>query len=187
MSDKKSVCPQDILVKQLAQMLNVTQDVASYIYETFTVVCINLLKDYNVVKVLPFVYLERKTTKPKNMYNVNTGEYVTTVPKEKLSARVTNAYTNIEKTEQYVQRYEERLLRQQLYKQQLEQEREEQRKEYEEYKQKQRRNARRRSKYRKQKVKLRQQAIERMIEDEARFALDEKEKYKRDLQRRIKG
>jgi hypothetical protein len=57
----------------------------------------------------------------------------------------------------------------------------------EEEKRRQRRNARKRTRYRKQKERQRKRAIERMLEDEARFELHEREQYKRDLQRRLRG
>lgn len=180
-------CPQEEFIRQFAKMLDVTQDVASHIYETFTVTCIKLLREYDGIKVLPFVYLERKMTKSKNMYNVNTGETGMSVPREKLTARVTKTYDNMERAEQYIERYEERLRKQEIYMAQVEQEREEKRKEIEEYKRKQRKNAKRRSRYHRQKDRMRQRAIERMIEDEARFELHEKEQFKKDLYRRLKG
>ena len=93
----------------------------------------------------------------------------------------------MERAEQYVERYEERLRKQEIYMAQVEQEREEKRKEIEEYKRKQRKNAKRRSRYHRQKDRMRQRAIERMIEDEARFELHEKEQFKKDLYRRLKG
>lgn len=180
-------CPQDVLIKQLAERLNVTLDVANHIHETFTVVCIQLLEKYDCVKVFPFVYLERKMTKPKNMYNVATGEVGMSVARERLSARVTPTYKDVDKAFEYVERYEEKLHRHEIYMAQVEQEREEKRKEMEEYKRKQRKAQRRKTRYQKAKYKLRQRAIERMIEDEARFELHEREQFRKDLKRRLKG
>lgn len=180
-------CPQEVLIKQLAEELDVTYDVAKHIYETFTVTCIELLEEYDCVKVLPFVFLERRMTTPKKMYNVNTGEMCVTESKEQLKARVTPTYKDMANTDIYIERRDERLRRQALYEAQVQQEHEERQKLMEEQKRRQRRNKRRRTRYHKQKERQRQRAIERLIEDEARFEAHEREQYKKDLKKRLKG
>lgn len=180
-------CPQDILIKQLAQDLDVTMEVAKHIYDVYTITCVQLLEEYDCVKVLPFVYLERKMTTPKKMYNVNTGEMCITESKDQLKARVTAGCKDYGNTDKYLERHEQRLEKQALYEAQVQQEREERQKQMEEEKRRQRRNARKRTRYRKQKERQRKRAIERMLEDEARFELHEREQYKRDLQRRLRG
>ena len=179
-------CPQEVLIKQLAEELDITVELAKHIYETFTVTCIELLDEYDCVKVLPFVFLERKMTTPKKMYNVNTGELCMTESKEQLKARVTPTYKDVDSTNVYVERRNERLEKQAIYEAQVQQEREERQKLMEEEKRRQRRNARKRSRYKKQKERARKRAIERMIEDEIRFEAHEREQYKKDLQKRLK-
>lgn len=180
-------CPQDILIRQLAVELDVSMDVAKLIYNVYTITCIQLLEEYDCVKVLPFVYLERTMTKPKNMYNVNTGEMCTTKPKDQLKARVTAGCKEYSDTSKYIERHEERLEKQALYEAQVQQEREERQQIMEAEKRRQRRNARKRSRYKKQKDRARKRAIERMLEDEIRFEAHEREQYKKDLKKRLKG
>lgn len=180
-------CPQDILIRQLAVELDVSMDVAKLIYNVYTITCIQLLEEYDCVKVLPFVYLERKMTTPKVMYNVNTGEMCTTKPKDQLKARVTAGCKEYSDTSKYIERHEERLEKRALYEAQVQQEQEEAKRLREEQKRRQRKNKRRRTAYRRKRDRIKKRAMEMLAEDEARLKEQERRKYSRDLNKRLKG
>ena len=180
-------CPQDVLVRELANKLDVTMDVAKYIYDVYTVACVELLQDYDCVKVLPFVFLERKMSTPKKMYNVQTGEICMTEPKDTLKARVTAGCKEYEDTSKYIERHEERMEKRALYEAQVEQEREEAKRLREEEKRRQRKKNARKTKAKRKREKIKRRAMEMLAEDEMRLHQEEQRRYHRDLERRRKG
>ncbi len=179
-------CPIDVFIRKLAQELDVSLEVARHIYETFTVTSIELLEEYDSVKPVVFVHVDRAMTNSVKKYNPNTQEVEMTEPKDRIKAYVTRSYKDYDKTHELVDRRNEKLERQEIRKAQIEQENEERRKEIEEYKRKTRKAKRRRTRYRKMKDRQRQRAIERLIEEEMRIELEEKRQYEKDLRRRLK-
>lgn len=177
----------DTFIRKLATELDTTLEKARYIYETMTVVTAELLEEYDTVKPLTFVEVERQQTEEKNRYNPNTGEIEVVEPKDKVKTTVPRNYKEYDSVHKIVDKREERLERQNIRNAQLEQEREERRKEVEEYKRKQRRNKRRRTRAKVAKDRRRQAAIERLIEEEMRIAKEEKRQYEKDLRRRLRG
>ena len=180
-------CPIDVFIRKLAKELDTTLEVARHIYDTMTVVTVELLDEYDSVKPINFVDVERELTKEKNRYNPQTGEIDVVQPKDKVKASVSRHYKEYSKVQEFVDRREVKLEKQEIRRAQLEEEREERRKELEEYKRKQKRNTRRRTRYRKMKDRQRKRAIERLIEDEMMFEAEEKRRYAKDLRKRLKG
>ena len=185
-----NACPHHDFIKALAQELGITQILARHVYTVFYVVILKLLKEYDTVSVTPFLKLTRKMTKEKNMYDVNSGEYVTTVPQEKLYCRIASRYQHVGYFDRYLVEYEEKLRKQEEYEIQKEQERLE-REQEKELNRKQlaqeRRKKRLKSKRRRRKEAERVRAIERMIHYESILEQHEKEKYRKELARRKKG
>lgn len=185
--ENENQCPHLELIRMLSQELEVSQEVARHIYNVFYVVILKLLKRYDTVCVTPFLKINRKTSKEKLMYDVNRGEYVTTIPKEKLYCRIASRYKDVEYFDRYIDEYEEKKIQQEILKAQLEEAR---RAEIEEKKAeiaKERKNKRRRTKYRKRKIAERNRAIERLIHYETILEKSEKDKYRKELARRKKG
>lgn len=188
--NNENLCPQHEFLKMLAEELGVTQVVAKHIYTVFYIVMLKQLKEYDTVAITPFIKVFRKTTKEKRLYNVHTGEYEVTTPKEKLYARVAARYTEFDCFDKYLEDYEERLRKQEEYEVQLEQERQERELEKERRKEelaRERRNKRRRSKYHRRKNAERMRAIERMLHYETILEENEKDRYRKELAKRKKG
>ena len=183
-------CPHAEFIKALATELDVTLSVARHIYTVFYITILKQMKIYDTVSVTPFLKISRKMTKEKRMYDVNTGEYVTTIPREKFYCRIATRYQDVEHFDKYLVDYEEKLRQQEIYEMQLEQERkliEEERERRKEELARGRRNKRRRNKYRQRKHEQRIKAIEKLLEYESLMEKHEKEKYRRELQQRKKG
>lgn len=180
-------CPVDVFIRKLAQELDTTLEIARHIYETMTTVTVELLEEYDSVKPITFVDVERQQTEEKKRYNPITGEVDVVQPKDKVKASVSRHYKEYDKVHEFVDRRTIRMEKQKIRETQLAEEREEKRKELEEHKRKMRRNARRRTKYKQQKERQRQRAIERLIEDEMRIEAEEKRQYEKDLRKRLKG
>lgn len=190
MARSENLCPQLEFIRALSKELGVSQAIAKHIYTVYYVTVLRVLKDYDTVCVTPFLKMYRKTPKEKLMYNMNTGEYVMTEPKEKFYARIATRYQTVESFDRFLDDYEDKLRKQEQYEIQEEQERQEREAEREAYKEEQRRlrrNKRRRTKYRKMKDRERVRAIERMIHYEGILESHEKERYRRELERRKKG
>ena len=183
---KNNSCPVDVFIRKLARELDVTLETARHIYETMTVVTVELLDEYDSVKPIPFVDVERQLTEEKKRYNPHTGEIDVVLPKDKIKASVSRHYKEYDKVHEFVDRRNGKLERQEIRNTQLEQEREERRREIEEYKRKTRKAKRRRTRYRAMKDRQRQRAIERLIEEEMRIELEEKRQYEKDLRKRLK-
>lgn len=180
-------CPQDVLIKALASKLDVTLEVASFIYNTYYVTCLELLKDYDKVNVTPFIFLERKLSPKKEFYNVNTKEMEWTVPKDKLYARVTPSCKDFNDACRHITTYEENLRKQEIYNAQKQHELEQLQKEQEEQKRKEKERRRRAKRKLSQKERLRRKAIERLIEDEMFYYTENRQQYEKELRRRLKG
>ena len=180
-------CPVDVFIRKLAQELDTTLEIARHIYDTMTVVTVELLDEYSSVKPINFVDVERELTKEKTRYNPQTGEIDIVKPKDKIKASVSRHYKEYDKVHEFVDKREEKLEKQKIREAQIAEEREEKRRELEEYKRKQRKNKRRRTRYRKQKERQRQRAIERLIEEEMMIEAEEKRQYEKDLRKRLKG
>lgn len=176
-------CPIDVFIRKLAKELDVTLEIARYIYETMTVVTVELLDEYDSVKPISFVDVERKLTEEKKRYNPHTGEIDVVQPKDKVKASVSRHYKEYDKVHEFVDRREIKLEKQKIRETQLAEEREEKRKERAEYKRKQKRKAKRRTKYRQQKERQRQ----RIIEESIRMELEEKRQYEKDLRKKMRG
>lgn len=180
---KTNSCPMDVFIRKLAKELDVTLETARHIYDTMTVVTVELLDEYDSVKPINFVDVERELTKEKTRYNPHTGEIDVVQPKDKIKASISRHYKEYDKVHEFVDRHEDKLERQKIREVQLEEER----KELEELKRKQRRNQRRRTHYRKMKERQRRRATERLIEEEMMIEQEEKRQYEKDLRKRLKG
>lgn len=179
-------CPQDVFIRKLAEELDVTLEVARHIYETMSVVSVKLLEEYDSIKPISFVHVDREMTSEKRRYNPATGETTILAPKDRIKAYVTRSHKDYEKVHELVDKRNEKLERQEIRNAQLEQEREEERKIREEHKRKQQKAKHRRSRYRKMKDRQRQRAIERLIKEEMQIELEEKRQYEKDLRKRLK-
>ena len=186
MSEKQK-CPIDVFIRELAAELNTTLEIARHIYDTMTVVTVKVLEDYDSVKPIGFVEVERKQTEEKTRYNPQTGEVDVVEPKDKVKASVSRHYREYDTIHEFVDRREEKLEKQKARENQIAQEREEYRREIEEHKRKQRRARKRKTRYMKAKERSRQRAIERLIQKEMEIEKEEKRQYEKDLKRRLRG
>ena len=84
----KNPCPLDKLIGTLAKELGVTKDVARYIYDTMGAVVIELLEEYDTIKVLPMMKHERYDTKPRRIKNLQNGQIKESVQREKIYGNV---------------------------------------------------------------------------------------------------
>lgn len=184
---KKQACPIDVFIRKLAKELDTTLEIARHIYETMTVVTVELLDEYDSVKPVPFVEVERQQTEEKKRYNPHTGEIDVVEPKDKVKASVSRHYKEYDTIHEFVDRREEKLEKQKVRENQIAQEREEYRREMEEYKRQQRRIRKRKTRYMKAKERSRQRAIERLIQEEMAIEKEEKRQYEKDLKRRLRG
>lgn len=180
-------CPMDVFIRKLAKELGVTLEIAKHIYDTMTVITVELLDEYDMVKPIPFVDVERQQTEEKKRYNPHTQEIDVVQPKDKIKASVPRYYKEYDKVHEFVDRRELRLEKQKIREAQLAEEREEKRKAMEEHKRRMRRNKRRRTRYKQQKERKRQKIINELIETEIVSEHEERRKYDRDLKRRLRG
>lgn len=172
-------CPHDVFIRRLAKELGVSLETAREIYEAMTVVAVELLDEYDTVKPLTLVTLERKEVESKEYRNPQTGEICISKPKSKIKASVSRHYSEYDNAYELVDKrkikQEKREERERIRQAQLEQERKEKEKEKREKKKLQ------------QKERERQRMIERIAEIEKELELEEERQYKKDLRKRLKG
>ena len=94
MAKLENSCPQIEFVLLLASKLSVTLEVAEFIYKTYGVVGLELMQQYDSLKITPYIFLERKQSPSREFFNIHTGEYEMTESKDRLYARV--SHTNKE-------------------------------------------------------------------------------------------
>lgn len=175
MSEKQK-CPMDVFIKELAAELDTTLEIARHIYDTMTVVTVRVLEDYDSVKPIAFVDVERQQTEEKSRYNPQTGEVDVVEPKDKLKASVPRHFKEYDKTQVFVERREEKIEKQKIRENQIQQERQE----YEHQRKMATIRKRKKSKARMRRERKRQK----MILD---FLAEDKKQYNRDSSRRFKG
>ena len=183
-------CPLDELIKALAKELGVTKDVARYIYDTMGAVIIELLEEYDSIKVLPMMKIERYNTLPRRMKNLQTGEIECSVPREKLYGNVLENYDSMEKAQVVVEKHEEQKRMQELYEQQLEHERQLALEEEKARKEELQKERLKRSKVarRKKAQEKRRAAVIRQLKAEGLLDIDyDHEAHRRELNRRKRG
>ena len=75
-------------IERLASRLDIPYKTADLIYDTYGVIVLELLEEYDRVKALDFLYVEKRMTTKKKMINVQTGEEIETTPKLKLHSTI---------------------------------------------------------------------------------------------------
>lgn len=183
-------CPLDELIKALAKELGVTKDVARYIYDTLGAVVIELLEEYDSIKALPMMKIERYETLPRKMKNLQTGEIECSVPREKLYGNVLEAYDSMDKAHVFVERHEEVKRMEELHEQQLEHERQMALEEEQKQKELAKKEKLKRSKaarYKKAQEK-RRKAVIKQLKSQGLLDIDyDHESFRRELRSRKKG
>ena len=162
----KKTCSQNEFVRALSKRLNVTYEVADFIYRTYGVVGLEMMEEYDSLKVTPYIFLERKV--------VPSRQYETTEDKDKLSARVSHSNKDYSQALRHIESYEELLAKGEIVQKQKEQ----QRLEREEKLRKQKRNTKARV--------AKKDAMERLVKYEVIFNKEEQRKYNRELAKRSK-
>lgn len=182
MAKTNNPCPQIEFVRLLASKLDVTIEVADFIYKTYGVVGLELMQIYNSLKITPYIFLERKNSPSREFFNIHSGEYEQTEAKDRLYARVSYTNRDVEQAMRHIEVYEEMLAKQQMYEAQKEQERltkEEQAK-------RERRNRQARTRRRKKNQRAKKKAMERLIHYEMIYHQEESRKYSKELAKRSK-
>lgn len=182
MAKTNNPCPQIEFVRLLASKLSVTIEVADFIYKTYGVVGLELMQQYDSLKITPYIFLERKDSPSREFFNIHTGEYEKTEAKDRLYARVSHTNRDVDQAMRHVEAYEEMLARQEIYEAQKEQER--LLKEQEMKREKRNRQARARRRKKNQRAK--KKAIERLIHYEMIYHQEEQRKYQKELAQRSK-
>ena len=122
-------CPHDVFIRRLAKELGVSLETAREIYDGMTAVAVELLDEYDTVKPLAFVTVERKEVESKEYRNPQTGEVCVSRAKSKIKASVSRHYSEYDNAYELVdkrkEKQERREHRKQIRKAQLEQERKE--------------------------------------------------------------
>lgn len=182
MAKTNNPCPQIEFVRLLASKLNVTIEVAEFIYKTYGVVGLELMQQYDSLKITPYIFLERKDSPSREFFNIHSGEYEKTEAKDRLYARVSHTNRDVDQAMRHIEAYEEMLARQQMYEAQKEQER--LLKEQEMKREKRNRQARTRRRKKNQRAK--KKAMERLIHYEMIYHQEEQRKYRKELAQRSK-
>ena len=86
-------CPHDVFIRRLAKELGVSLENAREVYEAMTSVAVELLDEYDTVKPLTFVTVERKEVESKEYRNPQTGEVCVSRAKSKIKASVSRHYS----------------------------------------------------------------------------------------------
>ena len=81
-------CPHDVFIRRLAKELGVSLENAREVYEAMTVVAVELLDEYDTVKPLTFVTVERKEVESKEYRNPQTGENITIPARNVVTVKV---------------------------------------------------------------------------------------------------
>ena len=157
MNKKENTAFKMKFIERLASRLDIPYKTADLIYDTYGVIVLELLEEYDRVKALDFLYVEKRMTTKKKMINVQTGEEIETTPKLKLHSTISRNCKDWQEA-------------------QLEPER----KQRERERKKQQRKAKRSK-------RKEQEAIRRLIKYEEMFQAEEAKKYQKELDRRRKG
>lgn len=171
-------------IERLAIRLDIPYKVADLIYDTYGVVALELLDEgYDRVKVLDFLFIEKRLSPQKKMIDVQTGEEIETTPKAKLYCSISRRSKDWDDAWRHVEEYREQEERRKLYEMQVAKEREQ--KELEkELQRKERKKQRRKINKRKRRE---QQALRRLIKYEEMFHANETKKYQQELTKRKRG
>lgn len=187
MSKKENTAFKMKFIECLASRLDIPYKTADLIYDTYGVIVLELLEEYDRVKALDFLYVEKRMTTKKKMINVQTGEEIETTPKLKLHSTISRNSKDWEDAQAIVEKYREEEENRRLYELQVEKEREEREAQIElERKLREKERKKQQRKNRKAKRKE-QEAIRRLIKYEEMFHAEESKKYQRELDRRKKG
>lgn len=175
-------------IERLALRLDIPYKVASLIYDTYGVVALEMLNEgYDRVKVMDFLFVEKRYSPKKKMINVHTGEEIETVPKAKLYCSISRRSKNWDDAWKNVEEYYEQEERRKLYEVQVQKEQEAKQLQ-KELERKQREKERKKKKRKANKRRRReQQALRRLIKYEEMFHTNETKKYQKELERRKRG
>ena len=131
-------CPHDVFIRRLAKELGVSLENAREVYEAMTSVAVELLDEYDTVKPLTFVTVERKEVESKEYRNPQTGEVCVSRPKSKIKASISRHYSEYDNAYELVDKHklkqERKEKREKARQEHLKQERKEKEKEKREQK-----------------------------------------------------
>lgn len=171
-------CPHDVFIRRLAKELGVSLEIAREIYDGMTAVAVELLDEYDTVKPLGFVTVERKEVESKEYRNPQTGEICISRPKSKIKASVSRHYSEYDNAYELVDNYR--------LKQERKEKREKARQEHLKQERKEKEQEKREKKKLQQKERERQRMAERLAEIEKELELEEERQYEKDLRKRLK-
>ena len=98
-------CPHDVFIRRLAKELGVSLEIAREIYDGMTAVAVELLDEYDTVKPLGFVTVERKEVESKEYRNPQTGEICVSRPKSKIKASISRHYSEYDNAYELVDKH----------------------------------------------------------------------------------
>ena len=187
MAKKENTAFKMKFIERLASRLDIPYKTADLIYDTYGVIVLELLEEYDRVKALDFLYVEKRMTTKKKMINVQTGEEIETTPKLKLHSTISRNCKDWQDAQLIVEKYREEEEQRRLHELQIEQEQKEREAQLElERKQRERERKKQQRKAKRAKRKE-QEAIRRLIKYEEMFQAEEAKKYQKELDRRRKG
>lgn len=186
MAKLENSCPQIEFVRLLASKLSVTLEVAEFIYKTYGVVGLELMQQYDSLKITPYIFLERKQSPSREFFNIHTGEYEMTESKDRLYARVSHTNKEFDNAMRHIEAYEEMLTRQEIYEAQKEQERLAREQELEKDRKREKRNRQARQRRKRKNQRAKRMAMERLIHYEMIYHKEEQRKYSKELAKRKK-
>lgn len=175
-------------IERLASRLDIPYKTASLIYDTYGVIVLEMLEEeYDRVKVMDFLFVEKRLSPQKKMIDVQTGEEIETKPKAKLYCSISRRSKDWDDAWRHVEEYREEEERRRLYELQVEKEYEEKQAQIElERKQREKERKNQKRKANKQKRKERE-ALRRLIKYEEMFHANETKKYQQELNKRKRG
>ena len=187
MAKKENTAFKMKFIERLASRLDIPYKTADLIYDTYGVIVLELLEEYDRVKALDFLYVEKRMTTKKKMINVQRGEEIETTPKLKLHSTISRNCKDWQDAQVIVEKYREEEEQRRLHELQIEQEQKEREAQLElERKQRERERKKQQRKAKRSKRKE-QEAIRRLIKYEEMFQAEEAKKYQKELDRRRKG
>ena len=98
-------CPHDVFIRRLAKELGVSLEIAREIYDGMTAVAVELLDEYDTVKLLGFVTVERKEVESKEYRNPQTGEICVSRAKSKIKASISRHYSEYDNAYELVDKH----------------------------------------------------------------------------------
>ena len=125
MNKKENTAFKMKFIERLASRLDIPYKTADLIYDTYGVIVLELLEEYDRVKALDFLYVEKRMTTKKKMINVQTGEEIETTPKLKLHSTISRNCKDWQDAQVIVEKYREEEEQRRLHELQIEKEREE--------------------------------------------------------------